>query len=99
MPASVPFIPLLARTPSAAAVSSKVSLASLANGATNFKDSPKSSMVCADEFAATVKMSTTFVVSFVSKLKPRKTCETISADLASSVLVALDKFKTPLKAF
>ena len=90
VPAIEPFIPLSAKIANIAAVSSILTFAAFAFGATYFIASPKESNPNADLFIDIAMMSTTLCVSFAFNPNARTVDAAISADFARSSPVACD---------
>ena len=95
VPAWLPCIPASAMIPIAAAVSSKLSPAALASGATYFIASP----VCATEefvlFAFAANTSATCAISFASSPNPRSVEAAISELVARSSPAAAARLNNP----
>ncbi|MPM43124.1 hypothetical protein SDC9_89797 [bioreactor metagenome] len=87
-------MPMLASTPSAPETLTMLSFAAAACGPAIFKPSAKSVSVCAEPFAVAVKMSDTSDILPDSIPNTRMLLAAISAASASSVPVALERFRT-----
>ena len=94
VPASDPLMPMFAMMPRDAHTSFNDSPAAAACGPAILRPSKRSVRVCADPFAVAVRMSETEDIFCASSPKIRSEFAAMSADSASSVPVARERFST-----